>query len=231
VEFTPSLITLFFGSLECNSMIYTQSKSAWIAVAAIAICASTQAAPPKKTEPPRERTAYYGTDSAPAKVPGVVLSMREDALCKLKVGQPMPTIELPSPSGSGNSKLSDMLGKKATVVVFWRGNNRMTTEELSDLGPDVLDRYGKNGVEVVGIAVETKLAEAKEALDKIGAKFPNLLDEDGNAFALVGKDALPRTFVLDSAGKIVWFDISYTLATRRELRETLRSLAGDGKQK
>jgi|tagenome__1003787_1003787.scaffolds.fasta_scaffold20310382_1 peroxiredoxin len=212
-------------------MIYTQSKTANIAAAVIALCATTQGAPPKKVEPPRERTAYYGTDSAPAKVPSVMLSMREDALCKTKVGQPMPTIELPSISGNGNSKLLDVLGNKATVVVFWRGNNRMTTEELSDLGPDVLDRYGKDSVEVIGIAVETKPAEAKQALDKIGAKFPNLLDEDGKAFALVGKDALPRTFVLDSAGKIVWFDISYTLATRRELHETLRSLAGDGKQK
>jgi peroxiredoxin len=212
-------------------MIYAQSKLAGIAFAAIAMCATAQAAPPKKADPPREHTAYYGSDSTPAKVPAVRLSMREDAMCKLKVGQPMPAISLPTPSGSGKSKLADMLGKKATVVVFWKGSNRMTTEELSDLGPDVLDRYGKNGVEVIGIAVEEKPSDAKEALNKVGAKFTNLVDEDGKAFALVGKEALPRTFVLDPAGKIVWFDISYTLATRRELHETLRTLAGDGKDK
>jgi peroxiredoxin len=212
-------------------MIYAQSKLAGIAFAAIAICATAQAAPPKKADAPRMHTTYYGSDAAPAKVPAVMLSMREDALCKLKVGQPMPAITLPTIDGGSKSKLADVLGKKATVVVFWKGTNRMTTEELSDLGPDVLDRYGKNGVEVVGIAVEEKPAEAKEVLNKVGAKFTNLVDEDGKAFALVGKEALPRTFVLDPSGKIAWFDISYTLATRRELRETLRILAGDGKQK
>jgi peroxiredoxin len=211
-------------------MIYAQSKLAGTALAAVVICATAQAAPPKKAEPPRERTAYYGSDNAPAKVPAVMLSMREDALCKLKVGQAMPAISLPAIDGS-KGKLADKLGKKATVVVFWKGANRMTMEELADLGPDVLDRYGKDGVEVVGIAVEEKPADAKEALNKVGAKFTNLADEDGKAFALVGKEALPRTFVLDPAGKIVWFDISYTLATRRELHETLRTLAGDGKQK
>ncbi len=212
-------------------MIYAQSKLAGTAVAAIVMCATAHAAPPKKAETPRERTAYYGSDNAPAKVAAVMLSMREDALCKLKVGQSMPAISLPTIDGGSKTKLADKLGKKATVVVFWKGTNRMTTEELSDLGPDVVDRFGKNGVEVVGIAVEEKPAEAKEALNKVGAKFPNLVDEDGKAFALVGKEALPRTFVLDPAGKIVWFDISYTLATRRELHQTLRTLAGEGKQK
>ena len=132
---------------------------------------------------------------------------------------------------AARAKLSGLLGKKATVVVFWKDNHRMTAEELADLGPDVVERFGKNGVEVVGIIVGAKPETAKEALNKAGAKFTNLLDADGKAFAQVGKEALPRTFVLDSSGKIAWFDISYTLATRRELRETLRALTGDAKEK
>ena len=36
--------------------------------------------------------------------------------------------------------------------------------------------------------------------------FPNLLDADGKAFAQVGSEKLPRTFVLDPSGKILWFD-------------------------
>jgi peroxiredoxin len=160
-----------------------------------------------------------------------MLSMREDALCKLKVGQSMPAIELPKLEGGGKAKLSGLLGKKATVVVFWKDDHRMTAEELADLGPDVVERFGKQGVEVVGIAVDAKPETAKETLNKAGATFTTLLDADGKAFAQVGKEALPRTFVVDPAGKIAWFDISYTLATRRELRQTLRALAGDTKEK
>jgi hypothetical protein len=31
--------------------------------------------------------------------------------------------------------------------------------------------------------------------------------------------------VLDPSGKIVWFDIEYSMATRRELHQALRTLA------
>ena len=48
-----------------------------------------------------------------------------------------------------------------------------------------------------------------------------LVDAKGKAFAQVGSRHLPRTFVLDPSGKIVWFDIEYSLATRRELQQAL----------
>ena len=37
-------------------------------------------------------------------------------------------------------------------------------------------------------------ASAKATLEKAGAKFPNLLDADGKAFAQVGSERLPRTY-------------------------------------
>ena len=62
------------------------------------------------------------------------------------------------------------------------------------------------------------------ALEKAGANFPNLLDADGKAFAQVGSERLPRTYLLDPQGKILWFDIEYSLATRRELHQALRAV-------
>jgi cytochrome c biogenesis protein CcmG/thiol:disulfide interchange protein DsbE len=203
-----------------------------VTLAALMAATDSFADPKAKEKPPQPHTAYYGSETASAaKVPSVALSMQEDAFCKLKVGQKMPAIELPKLDGGSNAKLFSLLGKKATVVIFWKGDNRMTSEELTDLGPDVIERFGKQGVEVVGIAVEAKSDSAKEAVNKVGAKFTILIDADGKAFTQVGKEKLPRTFVLDADGKIVWFDISYTLATRRELHDTLQVLTGDGKQK
>jgi peroxiredoxin len=203
-----------------------------VTLATLLAAASSFAAPKAKEKEPQPHTAYYGSETAASpKVPSVVLSMQEDAFCKLKVGQKMPAMELPKLDGGSNTKLSSLLGKKATVVVFWKDDNRMTAEELVDLGPDVIERFGKQGVEVVGIAVDAKPNSAKEVVNKIGAKFTTLLDADGKAFAQVGKEKMPRTFVLDADGKIVWFDISYTLATRRELHDSLRVLTGDSKQK
>ena len=60
-----------------------------------------------------------------------------------------------------------------------------------------------------------------------GANFPTLLDADGKAFAQIGSEKMPRTFLLDPQGKILWFDIEYSLSTRRELHQALRSVTGE----
>jgi peroxiredoxin len=103
----------------------------------------------------------------------------------------------------------------------------MAQQQLKDLGPDIVDPFGQKGVAVVGIAVKETDDGAAAALKKAGASFPNLLDADGKAFNQVGSVRLPRTYLLDPQGKILWFDIEYSVATRRELRHALRFIAGN----
>jgi peroxiredoxin len=172
-------------------------------------------------------TVYFrANDIAAVKIPKVALTRQEQDLCKLKVGDSMPAIELPRVDGAKPTKLADMYGKSATVVVFWKGDRRMTREEFADLGPDVIELFGKSGVAVVGVAVQETAQSAQELLTKGGTKFDNLLDADGKAFAQVGAERLPQTYVLDPSGKVVWFDIEYSLATRRELHDVLTVLTG-----
>ena len=175
---------------------------------------------------PQTRTAFFRAESAAPKVPTVAFTKREEGLSKVKVGDKLPAISLPKVGGSGSAKLSDSLGKKATVVVLWKSDRRMSLEQLADLGPDVGEAFGKDGVALVGIAVNETAASAAETLKKTEANFPNLLDADGKAFAQIGTERLPRTYLLDPEGKIVWFDIEYSHATRRELHEALRALTG-----
>lgn len=163
----------------------------------------------------------------PATIPVVALSKAHAALCKVKVGDAMPNIELPALADGKPVKLSSLFGEKATVVVFWSGDRRMAREQLADMGPEVVAPFGKAGVAVVGIAVGMPAADARAALEAAGAEFPNLLDAEGKAFALVGSVKLPRTYLLDAKGKILWFDIEYSLGTRRELNQALRAIAGE----
>ena len=121
----------------------------------------------------------------------------------------------------GNAVLSALYGKAATVVVFWKGDRQMALDELADLGPDVMQKFGSRGVEVVGIAVSQPAADARSVIQKTAADFPQLLDADGKAFDKVGAKRLPWTIVLDANGNIVWFDLEYSLATRRELQQAL----------
>jgi peroxiredoxin len=193
---------------------------------------TSPAKPPTKTanaeqKGPKARTAFYRADGKPTTMPHVLMSKADEAACKVKVGDAMPTIELPKLGGTSKTKLTDLLGKKATVVVFWKGDRRMSQQQLADLNGDVVEPLGKQGVAVVGVAVDESAKDAETTFKKSGATFPNLHDADGKAFALVGSGRYPRTYVLDPSGKIVWFDIEYSLATRRELHEALRVITGD----
>jgi thioredoxin-dependent peroxiredoxin len=178
---------------------------------------------------PRPYRSFYrssGNDSGePATIPPVLLTDAHKSICLVGVGDTMPEVELPQVGGRG-TKLADLYGKKATVVVFWKSDRRMALTELADLGPDVVEPFQSEGVAVVGIAVGESANSARSAVRQTGARFANLLDADGAAFAKVGSDKLPRTYLLDPSGKVLWFDIEYSQATRRELAQSLEAVAG-----
>lgn len=179
---------------------------------------------PVKHDPLVAQTAQLEAMEEPAApqatVPEVLLTEQHESLVHARVGDTLPAIELPK-VGGGQAKLADLYGSAATVVAFWKGDRQMSQNELADLGPDVVEQFGARGVAVVGIAVEETASGARSALQKAKAGFPNLLDDKGQAFAKVGAERLPWTLVLDANGKIIWFDLEYSHATRRELRQAL----------
>jgi peroxiredoxin len=75
---------------------------------------------------------------------------------------------------------------------------------------------------VIGVAVKCSRDAASALAKKTGAKFTILLDETGKAYAAVGTDYLPRTYLIDSTGKILWLDLEYSATTRRQLNEAIR---------
>jgi peroxiredoxin len=159
--------------------------------------------------------------ATPAGVPSVLLSKGHANLSRVKVGDSLPAIELPKAGDAKKTKLSDLYGKAATVVVFWADDRKMSHTEMADLATDVIEPYGAKGVSVVGVAVKEKPDKATAAVKEVGKEIPMLVDDKGTAFAQVGSRRLPRTFVLDANGKILWFDIEYSHATRRELQQAL----------
>lgn len=157
----------------------------------------------------------------PDGVPPVLLTKQHANLCRVKVGDALPAIELPTATGNKKTKLSDLYGKAATVVVFWAGDREMSHMELADLATDVIEPFGAKGVAVVGVAVKEQADKATSAVKEVGKEIPMLVDDKGAAFAQIGSRNLPRTFVLDANGRILWFDIEYSHATRRELKQAL----------
>lgn len=175
-----------------------------------------------KPEQPRY-TVLKPVSPAAETVPLVLLTVGHQRLCSLNVGDLFPALSLPS-LGGPVTDLASLQGKKATVVLFWHPDRWMARTALIDMQRDVVRQFAANQVAVVGIPVRQPIGTVQTSLNEAKASFPQLLDTDGKAFAQVGTEALPRLYVLDPAGKIVWFDIEYSEGTRRELWQTLRVL-------
>jgi peroxiredoxin len=208
------------------------SSAGLIGCAALFGCGQTETAVSQVTAP--QKAAVGAAQSPPqthevhkevapldeSGIPQVLLSADHSAMCRVRVGDQLPATNLPQLSG-GQAELAALRGGKATVVLFWQHDPWMSKTALKDLANNV----ALNGdVAVVGVAVKQSNGDVQVALKAAGADFPQLLDSDGKAFNQVGMVKMPRVYVLDGTGKIVWFDIEYSQSTSRELKQTLAIL-------
>lgn len=162
-------------------------------------------------------------DSDPAEMPVVVLSEQHAATCLVNVGDTIPDVRLPDIDGK-DQDLSKLLGDPLTVLVFWTASDPHSLVELADLAVDVASPLAARGVKVVGVCERDSAETAKAACQKQGVSFPVLVDGDGKFYNQLATAKLPRTYLLDSSGKVLWLDIEYARSTRHDLREALRSL-------
>jgi hypothetical protein len=94
-------------------------------------------------------------------------------------------------------------------------------EQFMRLGQDTIEPFSGFGVSVVAINVGDEEPHVKTFADWAKYNGPCLLDGGGTAFESVATSKLPRTYLLDAEGKILWFDIEFSLSTARELHNAL----------
>lgn len=92
----------------------------------------------------------------------------------------------------------------------------MTDTLLADLSPEIAEPYGSDGIQVITVSTG------------VTAKTPDgvtsLRMNKSEAEKAFGKGRMPRVFLLDTEGKIAWFDIEYSHSTRRELKAAILSV-------
>lgn len=164
-----------------------------------------------------------------AAMPKVVLTAPMKADCVIGVGDRLPDGPLSDASGKSAS-LESLRGKNATVVFFFgpaktNEGRALVVSALEDLAAEVASPWSGKGVAVVAVGVGVPSEEVQALRSK--AKFPIVDDPAGAFFALVAKSQLPRVYLVDGTGHVVWFDIEFSRTTRRDLLRALTALAGN----
>jgi hypothetical protein len=195
-----------------------------------------QAERPEQAEPLPDSGAPRGDrkvkrETGPPKVPKVHLTDTLLATCLVRVGDVMPDGELSDPEGNPQ-QLSSLFGEKLTAVFFWATGDSpyskiAATSALEDLQKDIADPYAEKGVRVIGVNVREEPDLVREQLTEAEASFPNLMDRDGSFFAQVATEKLPRVYLLDADGKVLWFDLEYSRTTHHDLLQAIQAELGE----
>ena len=156
----------------------------------------------------------------PVQKPAVVLSQQHAASCRVKPDDAFPDLALQTPDGTA-SRLAEHLGQRLTVVVLWSSQYPMSVEQLSRLEQEVLKPYGGVGVGVVAVNVGDSAESLQKLLSQVDHGFVTLWDRDRQGYGQLATDMMPRTYLLDASGKILWLDVEYSRSTRRELRNAI----------
>ncbi|MFZ5824412.1 MAG: redoxin domain-containing protein [Bacillota bacterium] len=129
----------------------------------------------------------------------LMLIPRTGADTMLRVGEPAPDFELTTLEGE-TVKLSALRGKPV-VVNFWATWCTPCRKEMPHF-QEVVDKYGEQGLLLYGINVgESKVAVA-DFRDRVGVRFPLMIDADESVQTAYKILPLPATFFIDREGVI-----------------------------
>lgn len=139
---------------------------------------------------------------------------------ELKAGNILPDLELVRADGS-KTQLST-IPAKVILINFWATWCEACMEEMPSL-VKLYDEYHKLGLEVVGINLDEKPAQAIAATSaEFGMKFQNFSDADGKLGDAFDVHAIPLTIIVDQSRKILekvsgdrdWMQPSFVTKTR-----------------
>ena len=119
------------------------------------------------------------------------------------VEQAAPAFELKSEGGGkpgATIKLSDYKGR-IVLMNFWASWCGPCREEMPLL-EDLYNKYKDQGLVVLGINVDSEVAQAMKFLDKEPVTFPILLDSESAVSEKYQVDAMPTTYIIDRDGTI-----------------------------
>ena len=166
----------------------------------------------------------------PPTIPKVAMTEELLATCLVRVDDTMPDAELPDLADKPQS-LSALRGEKLTVICLWKSGETdvgklKASDVLADL-QELSENYLEKGVHVIGINEGDPPENVRQRISEAQATFPNLLDSDGAFFEKIATEELPRVYLLDSEGKILWFDSEFSQITRRRLERGIRVALGE----
>lgn len=140
----------------------------------------------------------------------------------------LPAAELKTLEGEPVNIQDYASNGKITVLSFWATWCIPCQNELDAIAKLYPSWQKDYDMELVAITIDTRraLTRVKPLLEKKLWDYIVLSDADQSLQQALDFQAIPQTFVLDKAGKIVYSHSGYEAGDEKELEEKIKSLVG-----
>lgn len=118
--------------------------------------------------------------------------------------------------------LSEQRGN-VVLVNFWATWCPPCREELSHVQSDIVDRFAGRPFRMVAISRGEARETVEEFLSANGYRFPAALDPEQTVYQLFASNYIPRNFLIDADGKVVFTGIGYEEEEFAELTEMIEN--------
>ena len=115
--------------------------------------------------------------------------------------------------------LSKLQGKP-TLLIFWATWCPPCRMELSKLQEHIIDPYGDR-INVLPLSRGEERSVVEEYISKMGYTFAVGLDSDQSIFNKYATNYIPRCFVIDAKGKVLYSGVGYDDVVAMEVEESI----------
>ena len=120
----------------------------------------------------------------------------------------------------GSKVTLSALQGKPTLLIFWATWCPPCRLELSKLQEHIIDRYGDK-INVLPISRGEERAKVEEYILKMGYTFAVGLDSDQSIYRKYATNYIPRCFVIDAKGKVLYSGVGYDEAIAKEVEQNI----------
>lgn len=152
------------------------------------------------------------------------LQAQEDSGTLVKVGQQLPDFKVKM--FDGKTIDTKELRGKVVLLNFWATWCPPCRLELSRVQEDIIDRFAGEDFVFLCISRQDSYEKIKAFREKTGHLFPMGMDTGREIYALFAEKTIPRNFLIDRRGKIVFIETGYSQEgfgkLIREIENTLK---------
>lgn len=137
----------------------------------------------------------------------------------VKTGMEVPDFTVKMFDGQ-TIQMKELRGK-VVLLNFWATWCPPCRMELARVEKDIIERFKNQDFVFLPVSRQDSYDKIKNFREQTGYTFPMGMDPERKIYSLFATASIPRNFIIDKTGKIVFMEIGYSEESFKKLIETI----------